>query len=138
MVPSLTSDVTVPLAIIITMRRILTEFYSLVFKITRNKLLAYSSGLIYLAILNCIILKGMAMLMQDWVGAVGMLLILFRFPIYFVTFFLSLGVAYWFTPNIQTLSRDGKKNNKHLTLTLYSLFAILLLAYMQLGEVLFS
>ena len=120
------------------MRRILTEFYSLVFKITRNKLLAYSSGLIYLAILNCIILKGMAMLMQDWVGAVGMLLILFRFPIYFVTFLLSLGAAYWFTPNIQTLARDGKKNNKYLTLTLYSLFAILLLAYMQLGEVLFS
>jgi predicted PurR-regulated permease PerM len=80
----------------------------------------------------------MAMLMQDWVGAVGMLLILFRFPIYFVTFFLSLGAAYWFTPNIQTLARDGKKNNKYLTLTLYSLFAILLLAYMQLGEVLFS
>lgn len=120
------------------MRRILTEFYSLVYKITGNKLLAYISGLIFLALLNCIILKGMALLMQDWMGAVGMLLILFRFPIYFVTFLLSLAAAYWLTPNIQTLARDAKKNNKFLTLTLYTLFTILLLAYMQLGEIIFS
>jgi hypothetical protein len=120
------------------MRRILTEYYSLVYKITGNKLLAYGSGLIFLALLNCIILKGLALLMQDWVGAIGMLLILFRFPIYFVTFLLSLGVAYWFTPNIQTLTRDAKKNNKYLTVVLYSVFALVLFAYMQLGEVLFS
>ncbi len=78
------------------------------------------------------------MLIQDWVGFAGMILILFRFPIYFITFLLSLGVAFWFTPNIQTLTRDAKKNNKYLTIILYSLFAIVLFAYMQLGEVLFS
>ena len=120
------------------MRRILTEFYSLVYKTTGNKLLAYGIGLIVLALFNCIIVKGLAMLIQDWVGFAGMILILFRFPIYFITFLLSLGVAFWFTPNIQTLTRDAKKNNKYLTIILYSLFAIVLFAYMQLGEVLFS
>lgn len=120
------------------MRRILTEFYSLVYKITGNKLLAYSSGLIFLALLNCIILKGMALLMQDWVGAIGMLLILFRFPVYFITFLASLAAVYWFTPNIQTLARDAKKNNKYLTVVLYSLFALVLFSYMQFGDALFS
>lgn len=120
------------------MRRILTEYFSLVYKTTGNKLLAYVSGLIILALFNCIIVNGLALLMQDWVGFMGMLLILFRFPIYFVTFLLSLAAAYWFTPNIQTLSRDAKKNNKYLTVLLYSTFAILLLAYKQLGEVIFS
>lgn len=125
-------------AIIITMRRILTEFYSLVYKTTGNKLLAYVVGLMVLALFNCVIVKGLAMLIQDWVGFAAMILVLFRFPIYFATFLLSLGAAYWFTPNIQTLSRDAKKNNKYLTIILYSLFAVVLFAYMQLGEVLFS
>jgi hypothetical protein len=120
------------------MRRILTEFFSLINKATGNKLFAYVSGLILVALFNCIILNGLALLMKDWIAAAGMVLILFRFPVYFVTFLLSLAAVYWFTPNIQTLARDAKKNNKHLTIALYSLFAIILFAYIKLGEIIFA
>jgi isoprenylcysteine carboxyl methyltransferase (ICMT) family protein YpbQ len=120
------------------MRRILTEFYSLVHGITGVKLLAYISGLFYLSVFNCVIIKGVASLLQGWIGFVGILVRLFSFPFVLFTFVLMLGATYWITPAVQTVAKDAKKNKRYTTLLLYTLFGLLLFTYVQFGEAFFT
>ena len=119
------------------MRRILTEYFSWAFKLTGGKLFSYISGLILLTFGNFVIVKGLAELLKDWLSIVGFVLILFRFPIYFVTIVLFFGLAFWLTPPVQTVAKDAKKNSSYLTALLYIGFVAILLAYMQFGDTFF-
>jgi hypothetical protein len=120
------------------MRRILTEYFSLLNKLTGAKLFSFISGLIYLTFVNCVILKGIGMLTQGWLSFMSIIVRFLSFPFYFVTFFLIMGVTFWIIPPFKTIAKDGKKNTNHTTLLLYTLFGALLFAYMQFGDFFFA
>lgn len=119
------------------MRIILTEFYSLMYKWSGARLLSYITGLVYIAILNFIIVNGLVLLLQGWLGIVAKLAPFFRFPIHIVTFGLIFGLTYWLTPTLQTVAKDAKKISRHTTIAMYTLFGILLFAYKVLGDKIF-
>jgi hypothetical protein len=120
------------------MRRILTEFYSLLYRLTGIKLLSYATGLVYVTILNYIVIKGLAVLMQGLFGIVSIVLSLFAFPVYFVTILLIFGLTFWLTPTVQSIAKDAKKNRSYSTLLLYTLFGIVLFTYTTFGHLLFT
>ncbi len=116
------------------MRRILSEFYTWMYRLSGVKLFSYIAGLVYLSLVNCVIVKGVAMLLQGWIGFVGILIRLFSFPFILVTFFVMLGLTFWIVPDIQSIAKEAKKNNSFTTVLLYTAFGLLLFLYMQFGD----
>lgn len=119
------------------MRRILTEFYSWMFRLTGIKPLAYIGGLVYVTAMNFIIVNGLVLLTQGLFSFASLLMILFRFPVSFATLFLFFGLTYWLTPSAQTIAKDAKKNYNHRTLLLYTMFGLVLFLYKHFGDWLF-
>ncbi len=120
------------------MRVVITEFYSMMFRLTGAKLFSYIAGLLYLSALNFITINGLASLMNGWLGFVGLILVLFRFPISLATAVGIFGLTYWLTPTVQTVAKDAKKTSSYMTLILYSIFGMLLLTYLKFGDALFT
>lgn len=108
------------------------------YRLTGIKLLSYITGLVYLTVLNYVIIKGVAGLMQGLFGMVSLLLTLFAFPFYFGTIVLIFGLSFWLTPPVQSIAKDAKKNNSYTTLLLYTLFGIVLFVYTNFGDILLS
>lgn len=119
------------------MRRILTEFYSWMFKLTGAKMPSYIGGILYVSAMNYIIVNGLVLLVQGLFSFASLALMFFRFPISLATVFLFIGVTYWLTPNAQSVAKDAKKNNTHTTLILYTVFALVLFLYKHFGDWLF-
>ncbi|MBX2904876.1 MAG: hypothetical protein KF744_02480 [Taibaiella sp.] len=120
------------------MRRLLAEFYSWMYGLTKSKLSSYIVGLIYISVMNFVTLNGLALLTRDMFSPMASLLVLFNFPYLIVTFAAICGATWWLTPTAQNVSKDAKKITKHTALILYTVAALVLFLYKHYGEWLFS
>lgn len=120
------------------MRRLLAEFYSWMYNLTKSKVVSYVAGLVYLNIMNYVILNGLVLLTKDMFSPLASLLTLFNFPLMFVTLILVGGATWWLTPTAQNVAKDAKKATGHTSLILYTVAALVLFLYKHYGEWLFS
>jgi len=119
------------------MRRLLTEFYDWMYRITGIKLFSYLSGLVYLTAMNYIIAGGITLLMQGLFAFASLFMRFFLFPFYAVTIVVFFGLTYWLTPPVQTVAKDAKKNNSYRTLLLYTALGVVLFLYKHFADKLF-
>lgn len=108
------------------------------FSLTGSKLSSYLAGLLYLSVMNYVTLNGIALLTKDMFSPVSSMLILFNFPFMFITFAAICGITYWLTPTAQSVSKEAKKINRHTSLILYTVAALVLFLYKHYGDWLFS
>ena len=108
------------------------------YNLTGSKLSSYVTGLIYLSVMNYVTLNGIALLTKDMFTPMDSLLILFNFPYMFITFAAICGITYWLTPTAQSVSKEAKKVNRHTSLILYTVAALVLFLYKHYGDWLFS
>lgn len=120
------------------MRRLLAEFYSWMFNLTKSKISSYVTGLLYLTVMNYVILNGLVLLTKDMFSPLSMLMTLFNFPFLLATFVGIAVATWWFTPTLQNVSKDAKKINKHTAIILYTVAALVLFLYKHYGDWLFS
>ncbi len=119
------------------MRSLIIDIYKIVFRLTKIKPLAIGVGLVYMTILSLIMIYGLGLLTEGWLPFMSIVHRLFSFPYYIATAIAVLGLTYWLMPPMSSISKESKKQSSPAMLIIYTLFALLLFAYIKLGDKLF-
>lgn len=83
-------------------------------------------------------IQGLAMLLQGWLPFMSVVHMLFVIPYFFITAIAVLGITYWLVPPVSIMSKEYKKGGASILLVgAYTVFAVLLFAYIKLGDKIF-
>ncbi len=119
------------------MRRLLTEFYSLSYRITKAKRLSITLGHFYVGFIFYQMTSGFVFLAQDLMSVFGKLHRFFTFPVNIATMLLFVVLTYFVVPKLETIKKDAKKNYSYTTLLVCTGISVLLWVYVKYGGQIF-
>jgi len=119
------------------MRRLIVDMYRLIFRATGIKFLALVISLLYMTVLNLVMIYGLGLLMEGLFPFMSVVHKMFAFPYILATSVGVLLVTLWLMPSVSSITKEGKKAASPLALILYTIFSLMLFAYISLGDRIF-
>jgi hypothetical protein len=116
------------------MKRLITDIYKIIYKLTKHKLTSLSVAILYISTLNIITLYGASFLLRGLVPYIQLVGIAFRRPYIFGTILLIVGLNFWSMLPLQNLSKEKSKPATIGSIVVYSFISLLLFAYARYVE----
>jgi len=116
------------------MKSLTVDLYRIVYRISHVKPLALAFSLVYMTTLNMIVIYGLGQLLEGWLDFLSIVHLLFRFPYIIFTAIALLGLTFKLMPSAHNLSKAAKRNGSPILLILYTVFSLILFAYIKMGD----
>ena len=91
-----------------------------------------------MAVLNLVILFGIGMLLDDWVSTGIIIRSVVHFPYNFLCVIAMFFVVFYFTPRLQSVTKEAGKKTSYTLLIAYTLAAIVLFGYITYCDRIFA
>ena len=116
------------------MKRLITDVYNAVYKITKAKTLSFILALICVTLLNFIVIYGLTILLDEWLPTRAIQKI-FTHPYYFFTFFLLLLINFIIMATPEKFGKRLRSNSSNIpAILIYSVIAVILFAYIYYAK----
>jgi hypothetical protein len=120
------------------MKELLPAIYSITYRVTRVKSLAFGLAIAYVSALNLTILYGLSLLTQDLFPIAAALSLLFKLPYLIGTILAMNALMFWLNPSSSVIGKEAKKIKKYTPLVVYTLVAVLVFVYSRYSDKIFS
>lgn len=121
------------------MKRLMADIYKYVYKIVGSKLFSYLFTILLVTICNLLLVYGLSILLEGWIGTFKLVHKLFAYPKNIsVTSAIMLYMCYRTMPSIDSLTKDKVKNPFLTPILLYVAAATLIFLYSAYGTSIFD
>lgn len=111
--------------------------YKAVYAVSKAKLLSLIVAIVYLTVLNMTLLYGLGYLLEDWLPVTAHLHKLFHFPVILATIVLMLGLSYYLSPSLNTITKETKKGISVTPIVVYTAISVLVYLYSKFYDKIF-
>lgn len=109
----------------------IADIFKIIYGLTGSKLFSLLFAVTYITILNLVVLKGLGLLIQDWLKVVKLMQKIFAFPYLVITFVVMFGINFLSMLPLKNLRKERQKKPVILPIAIYTLIAILIFLYIR-------
>jgi hypothetical protein len=119
------------------MRRLIADIYGLIFRLTGARMPAVVFSLLYVTALNLVMIYGLGLLLEGLFPIMSIVHKLFSFPYFIVTAVVVFAGTSSQMPSVKSMTQERKRGGSPVAILLYTIFSLMLFAYISLGDKLF-
>lgn len=119
------------------MKRLISDLYRVLYKITGNKFLSLSISVTYISFVTLVIIYGLCYLLKGWAPWLQGIIKHFSFPDIIFLSAVVLGLNVWMMLPLQSLSKDKRKRPLIVPIIVYSLVSLVLFLYSRYFDKIF-
>lgn len=112
--------------IIACMKRLITDIYKILYRITSNKIISVIIAVLYLSALNLVTIYGLVFLLKNLEKKIKIILIFFSYPYFIYLSLTMLLLNFWLLTPFKNLSKEKRIRPFVAPIIVYSLVSLVL------------